>query len=257
MSLGGYQNFLTRMNAGGNTMRNEQIENALRLVNYTFADDPSYIPEGVTVWNTDRVIHPRIYTNKYRSTSPAQAKIQTLIREPFYMGDVIPWPGHGHWLCVHSNNLHGIQWEGTLSFCNHTVKFFSPLTHEIVEYPISVINSTQYGSGETERYDHKIHMTIGTSQMIIYITYDEHTRLIDSGFRFLLDRNTEFPTAFQVKQADTVSYSDAGQRGYIHLTVAEDQFNPKTDNKELMIADYIFDPVGTGADLKDKTDLWL
>ena len=97
--MGGYQNFLRRMNAGGNTMRNEQIENALHLVRQTFADDPSYIPDGVTVWNSERIIHPRIYTQRYRSTSPAQANIQTLIHEPIYMGDVIPWPKHGYWLC--------------------------------------------------------------------------------------------------------------------------------------------------------------
>lgn len=255
--MGGYQNFLRRMNAGGNTIRNEQIENALHLVRQTFADDPSYIPDGVTVWNSERIIHPRIYTQRYRSTSPAQAAIQTMIHEPIYMGDVIPWPEHGYWLCVNANNLHGIQWEGTLSYCNHMVKFYSPLTGEIVEYPISVINSTQYGSGETDRYDNKLHMTIGTSQMIVYISFDEHTRLIDSGFRFLLDRNKVNPTAFEVKQADTISYSDGGERGYIHLTVAEDQFDPNRDNKELMIADYIFDPIGTGAELKDKPDLWV
>jgi len=245
------------MKAGGTTMRNEQLENALHLVRQTFADDPSYIPDGVTVWNTDRLIHPRIYSNKYRSTSPAQANIQTMIDEPFYMGDVIPWPDHGYWLCVNSNNLHRIQWEGTLTFCNYTVKFFSPLTNEIVEYPVSLINSTQYGSGETERYDDKIHMIIGTSQMIMYISFDEHTRLIDSGFRFLIDRNLENPTAFEVKQADMVSYSDSGDKGYIHLTVAESPFDPKRDNKELMIADYVFDPVGTGEELKEKTDMWI
>jgi len=160
-------------------------------------------------------------------------------------------------MCVNANNLHGIQWEGTVSFCNHQVKFYSPLTKEIVEYPISVINSTQYGSGETDRYDHELHISIGTSQMIVYITFDEHTRLIDSGFRFLMDRNLEMPTAFQVKQADTISYSDAGNHGYIHLTVAEDQFDPKRDSKELMIADYVFDPIGTGAELKDKAEMWI
>lgn len=245
------------MNAGGTTMRNEQIENALQLVRQTFIDDPSYIPEGVNIWHSDRIIHPRIYSQKYRSTSPAQANIQTMINEPIYMGDVIPWPEHGNWLCINANNLHGIQWEGTLAFCNYKIKFFSPLTKEIVEYPISAINSTQYGSGETDRYDQKLHMTIGTSQMIIYITFDEHTCLIDSGFRFLMDRNKNNPTAFEVKQADTISYSDANGRGYIHLTVAEDQFDPKRDNKELMIADYNFDPVGTGAELKDKTELWI
>ena len=58
--MGGYQNFLRRMNAGGNTMRNEQIENSLHLVRHTFADDPSYIPEGVQVWNSDRILPRKI-----------------------------------------------------------------------------------------------------------------------------------------------------------------------------------------------------
>jgi hypothetical protein len=257
--VGGYENFLKRMNAGGKTMREEQIENALHLVRQTFADDPSYIVDGVTVWNTNRLIHPRIYSDKYRSTSPAQASIQTMINEPFYMGDVIPWPDHGYWLCVNANNLHGIQWEGTLSFCNHKVKFFSPLNGELVEYPISVLNATQYGSGQTDKWDDELRMTIGTSQQIVYISFDKHTVLLDSGFRFLLDRNQTLPTAYQITQADTISYSDGGDKGYIQLTVIEDQYNPKTDNKELMIANYTPDPVGTGEELKDtdKSDQWI
>ena len=251
--MGGYENFMKRMNAGGTTYRDEQIENARMLVEQTFADDPSYIVDGVRVWNTDRVLHPRIYEDKYRASSPAQAKIQTLLSEPFYMGDVIPWTNHGYWLCINSNFLHGIQWEGTLSFCNHLVRFLSPRNGEIVEYPISVINATQYGSGETD----KQRMSIGSSQLLVDITFDEHTVLLDSGFRFLLDRNREFPTAFKVTQADTVSYSDSGERGYIQLTVVEDQFNPKTDNKEQMIADYTSDPIGTGRELDDNPDRWL
>lgn len=252
--MGGFQNFLLRMKSGGNSMRNEQIENAMQLVQQTFADDPSYVPDGVTIYNTDRLIHPRIYLHKYRTTSPAHASIQTQIHEPFYIGDVIPWPNHGYWLCVDVNNLHGIQWEGTLQFCNHNIKFLSPLNGEIVEYPISLFNSTQYGSGETA----KEYIRIGTSQLILYITYDKHTILLDSGFRFLIDRNMKLPTAFEVKQTDTVSYSDNDQHGYIHLTVYENQYNPKTDNKELMIADYYSDPVGTGDELQEEqNNAWI
>lgn len=255
--MGGYQNFMRRMNAGGKTVREEQIENSLHLVRQTFADDPSYIPDGAEIWNSERILHPRIYNETYRSTSPAQANIQTMINEPFYLGDVIHWPEHGYWMCLEANNLHGIQWEGTLRFCNYKVKFLSPLTKDIVEYPVSVFNATQYGSGETERYDDDIHMIIGTSQMIVYISFDEHTRLLDGGFRFLLDRNIVNPTAFEVKQADTVSYSDAGERGYIHLTCAECPLDHKRDNIDLMIADYYDDPVGTGNELEEKTELWI
>ena len=45
--MGGYQNFLRRMNAGGNIMRDEQIHNALHMIQETFADDPSYIKNAV------------------------------------------------------------------------------------------------------------------------------------------------------------------------------------------------------------------
>lgn len=255
--MGGYQNFLRRMNAGGNTVRNEQIENALHLVRHTFADDPSYIPDGVQVWNSERILHPRIYQETYRSTSPEQARIQTLIHEPIYKGDVIPWPKHGYWMCLEANNLHDIQYEGTMRFCNYRIKFYSPLTGEIVEYPVSILNSTQYGSGETERYDDEFRMTIGTTQMLMYITYDKHTVLIDNGFRLLVDRNQVHPTAYVIKQADTVSYSDAAEHGFISFTLYEDQFNPKVDNAELMIADYISDPVGSGKELEKKPDLWI
>ena len=54
--MGGYQNFLRRMNAGGNTMRNEQIENALHLVRQTFADDPSSIRSGIVLLRQHRQI---------------------------------------------------------------------------------------------------------------------------------------------------------------------------------------------------------
>lgn len=255
--MGGYENFMKRMNAGGTTYRDEQIENARRLVEQTFADDPSYIVDGVRVWNTDRVLHPRIYEDRFRSTSPAQAKIQTRINEPFYLGDIIPWTDHGYWLCIHATNLHNIQYSGKLSYCNYHVHFKSPLTGEIIEMPVSTLNATQYGSGESERYDDKIKMRIGSSQMIMYMQYNEHSALIDSGFRFLMDRNYVEPTAYVVTQADMVSYSDAGEHGYIHFVIVEDQYNPKRDNKELMVADYYSDPIGTGEELVDNPDKWL
>lgn len=255
--MGGYANFIKRMNAGGNTMRTEQIENSIRQVVQTFADDPSYVPEGASIINTDRIIYPRIYEEKYRSTSPAHAKIMTKNCDPFYMGDVINWPNHGNWLCLNVNNLHGIQYEGTLAYCNYTIKFKSPLNGEILSYPVSLINATQYGSGETDKFDDKLRMTVGTSQLIVYITFDEHTCLLDNGVRFLIDRNPKHPTAFRITQADSVSYSDGNDHGYICLTVYEDQFNPKLDDIHEMVADYRDNFPNTLPEIHDDNENWL
>ena len=252
--MSGYHNFLKRMNAGGKTMREEQIENAKRLLEYTFTDDPSYVIGGTPVWYSDRVLHPRIYDYKWKSTTPFQATIQTQIHEPIYLGDVIKWnDDNGYWMCVGIHNLHDINWEGTLQFCNFKLKFKSPKTGEIREYPVSMYNATQYGTGEEKRHL----MTIGSSAHIIYLSCDEHTVLLDNGHRFLIDKNLILPTAYKITQMDTSSYATSATGGFLRLYVLEDQFNPKTDDVENMIADAWEDRVGSGSELKEDTDLWL
>lgn len=252
--MSGYANFLKRMNAGGRTMREEQIENSCRLLDMTFTDDPSYVAEGTPIWYSDRVIHPRIYDYKWKSTTPFQATIQTQLYEPIYLGDVFKWnDDNGYWMCVGVHNLHGIQWEGTLQFCNFRLKFLSPNTGEIREYPVSMYNATQYGTGETERDL----ITIGSSAHIIYLSCDEHTLLLDNGHRFLIDKNLCMPTAYKVTQVDTSSYAAGDSHGFLRLYVLEDQYNPKTDDKENMIADMWTNTAGDTSSIVHEEDKWI
>lgn len=122
-----------------------------------------------------------------------------------------------------------IMWQ-----CKHTLHFISPLSGEVVEYPVYDLNSTQYGSGETA----KTYMKIGTAQHLIYIPYNEETIKLDNGFRFLIDKNRENPTAYRLTQVDSESYSCGAEDGLLQWTVVESQYDEKTDNKELMVADY-------------------
>lgn len=119
-------------------------------------------------------------------------------------------------------------------YCKYAIRFVSPLTGKIVEYPVYDINSTQYGSGETP----KTHMTIGTSQHLVYLPYNEETVMLDSGFRFLIDKNRDKPTAYRLAQIDTSSYASGEKDGLIQWTIVESQYDEKTDNKDLLIADY-------------------
>lgn len=119
-------------------------------------------------------------------------------------------------------------------YCKYSIRFISPLTGEIVEYPVYDINSTQYGSGETS----KNYMTLGTSQHLVYLPYNEETVKIDSGFRFLIDKNKDQPTAYRLAQVDTSSYSSGKNDGLIQWTIVESQFDELTDSRELLIADY-------------------
>ena len=118
--------------------------------------------------------------------------------------------------------------------CRVALKFISPISGEVAEYPVYSVNSTQYGSGETVRSQ----MRIGSAQQLIYIPYNDETVLIDSGARFLIDKNKSDPTAFRLTQVDTSSYSCGEDDGLIQWTIVETQRDDKTDNIELMVADY-------------------
>lgn len=121
--------------------------------------------------------------------------------------------------------------------CKHTIRFISPLTGEIVKYPVYSTNSTQYGTGELE----KTYMTVGEDQHLIYIPYNEETIKLDDQFRFLMDKNRENPSAYRITRVDPVSYAVGDERnedGLIQWAVLQTQFNDATDSKELMIADY-------------------
>lgn len=161
-----------------------------------------------------------------------------------------------YWIVCSKPDNNQMYEKALLWLCKYSLKFMSPKTHEVVTYPAYIINSTQYNSGETA----KTYMTIGTSQNLIYVPYNDETIMLDHGTRFLIDKNTVTPTAFRITQVDTTSYS-VGVDGLLQWSVMESVFDPKTDNKELMVADYYGiseytanDPVDTGYSIVLEAD---
>lgn len=141
------------------------------------------------------------------------------------------------WLVSALPDNNRIYEKAVLWKCKHTIRFISPLTGEIVKYPVYSTNSTQYGTGELE----KTYMTVGEDQHLIYIPYNEETIKLDDQFRFLMDKNRESPSAYRITRVDPVSYAVGDERnedGLIQWAVLQTQFNEATDSKELMIADY-------------------
>lgn len=139
--------------------------------------------------------------------------------------------------------------------CKHAIRFISPLTGEIVEYPVYSTNSTQYGTGESE----KTHMNVGEDQHLIYIPYNEETIMLDDQFKFLMDKRKDKPTAYRITRVDPVSYAVGSERaedGLIQWSVLEDQFNIQTDNAELMVANY-YEPVPGGTEATPGTSAQL
>ena len=138
------------------------------------------------------------------------------------------------WLIKDIVDNNGVYEKAIMFFCNYKINFISDVSSEIVSYLVHMKNATQYNSGETAREQE----TIGSSKFLIFIPYNEETIKIDHGKRFLIDKNHNDPTAFEVTQVDTISHNFTDDFAVIRWTVVESQFNSKTDNEELMIADY-------------------
>lgn len=139
-----------------------------------------------------------------------------------------------YWLIKDIVDNNKIYEKSIMFHCNYNLRFISDISEKIVNYPVYMKNATQYNSGENTREIE----TIGSSKFLIYIPYNQETIKINHGKRFLIDRNTHNPTAFEVTQVDTISYNYDYKAGVIRITVVENQFNSKTDNKDLMVADY-------------------
>ena len=97
-------------------------------------------------------------------------------------------------------------------------------------------------------YDNKTVLPDGS--IIFFISYDSETALIDQDDRFIIDaeiyKNT--PDCYKVTNRSVTRLID-GKYGIITLFLQRTQFNPNTDNAELMIADYFDDKLGQSVDI--------
>lgn len=227
------------MALSGSSIRNEAIKNSQELLKETFADDPSFTA-GIYFWQpsthsyADQNELPiRLYGRSFSNANGVVVKFQTLIDNPIVVGDMLYDSNDDEYLlCTESFNVDGVHWKGKFSLCNWILKWQNKYG-DILEYPCVDINSTQYNSGEQA----SAKMTIGSSQHMATLPYDENTIAIKSPQRFFLDRDTETPTSFIVTQNDNTSMF-FGKKGLIKITMLECERNNDTDRPDLGICDY-------------------
>ena len=227
------------MALSGSSIRNEVIKNSQELLKETFADDPSFAT-GIYFWkpSTHSYADPnelpiRLYGRSFSNANGVVVKFQTLIDNPIVVGDMLYDSNDDEYLlCTESFNVDGVHWKGKFSLCNWILKWQNN-DGDILEYPCVDTNSTQYNSGEQA----SAKMTIGSSQHMATLPYDENTIAIKSPQRFFLDRDTETPTSFIVTQNDNTSMF-FGKKGLVKITMLECERNNDTDRPDLGVCDY-------------------
>lgn len=136
-----------------------------------------------------------------------------------------------YWICTEVMCKSGLYYDGKLTRCNSFLKWQDD-SGKIFEYPVFDINSTQYNSGvQSDKV-----LTLGSTQHMLTITADENTIALEHDKRFFNDRNTKSPTVFKLTQNDTTALNY--DKGLLHLTITEDEYNLDTDSIENWICDY-------------------
>ena len=232
--------FNKKMNFFGGSLREEYINNSKKLLDETFADDPSLALNiyfwrlGLKEYTNELPVKIRLYGRSYSAANGVMVKFQTLYDTPVVVGDIIYDSKKDEYLiCTESFDIDGIHYKGKFTLCNWMLKWQNK-KGEILEYPCFEMNTTQYNSGETSNRN----FTIATSQHTILLPSDENTIALSSPQRFYLDKNTENPTSFIVTQNDTTSYN-YGKKGIVRVTVYEHPNNSATDRPDLGICDYV------------------
>lgn len=233
---------LSRMKLDGNSIRQSKINDAKILMENQLETDPSY-NEYFVIWEhdvdaEDFVEQPiKLYNRKYSSANGYTVQFETLIGKTIPIGTVLyDTDEQIYYLCTESFNKDKILNNGKLTRCNNFLKWQDD-SGKIFEYPVFDINSTQYNSGVQ---GDKV-MTLGSTQHMLTITADENTIALDHDKRFFNDRNTKSPTVFRLTQNDTTALNY--DKGLLHITITEDEYNPDTDSIENWLCDYF--PIST------------
>lgn len=232
--------FNKKMAMSGGSLRNENVKNSKELLDETFADDAS-LAQGIYFWELGledydgkESLKIRFYNRRYSAANGVTVKFQTLNDSPIQVGDMVYSSQSDEYLiCTESFNINGIHWQGKFTLCNWILKW-QDKHGDILKYPCFDINATQYNSGEqSNRW-----FTVGSSQHLLLLPYDENTIALKSPQRFFLDRNYENPTSFIVTQNDNTSMY-YGEKGIVRLTVFECATNNESDRFDLGVCDYV------------------
>nr|DAT91136.1 MAG TPA: head closure knob [Caudoviricetes sp.] len=227
----------SRMKLDGSSIRQSKINDAKRLTENQLETDPSY-NEYFVVWeygvDTDNFVEQpiKLYNRKYSSANGYTVQFETLIDRTIPIGTVLyDTDEQIYYLCTESFNKDKILNNGKLTRCNNFLKWQDD-SGKVFEYPVFDINSIQYNSGVQ---GDKV-MTLGSTQHMLTITADENTIALEHDKRFFNDRNTKHPTVFKLTQNDTTALNY--DKGLLHLTITEDEYNPDTDSIENWLCDY-------------------
>lgn len=179
--------------------------------------------------------------------------IEAMPGEDFSIGSIVLW-NKSHWLITQRDAESDITVRGTIEQCNRTIKWQNPETGEIHERWCVVDNPY------SNSLDTSATLTESQRQFKIKMPYDTESALIDLDKRFMLETIGGMPRTYRTVAIDSVTERydyDGDIKGFLSINVKQDDYNPKTDNKELGICNYVseIEEETPGADSNVEVDI--
>lgn len=233
--MNGFENFKIRTTLLGTNSREEKINDARHILALEFQNDPSFCD---TMYRWIPGVHPhlggridiRIFNRSYSAVNGYTAKFEIQIQDQPDIGDYyFDTMSKQYWICTELYNMNQIYIGGKLTLCNWFLRWQNEIG-EIIEYPCSDINSTQYNSGESGNQT----ITLGSAQHMATVQATSDTICLRSPQRFFISRDYTIP--FKVTQNDTVANNYGN--GLCKITLTQDVLNPKVDRPDLGLCDY-------------------
>lgn len=194
-----------------------------------FADSIDYEPE--TLING---VRQQLIVSRNKSVTN-ERRIFAYPGDTFYAGDVVD-AYDSKWLITEVDQNKQVYTTGIMQICNRELVWQNTQTGEIIRRWVTAEKPYYSNLKQTEV------LTMSDREFKIQVAYDEETSLIDLDKRFMLEIIAGQPRTYKVTSVDAITerFHQSGEiRGFLVLNVQQDLYNPNTDNKELMICDYI------------------
>lgn len=218
-----FETYKTFLSLNGKTEQERAINGIHRDINTLLPGNPSY--KTVLLNGEER------HLNIVAGSSNMIKNISAMPGEELSVGNHILYCGENYYVTECTKN-DGVYAYGEMTQCTDVVNFISPYDGSIQTYPVIVVNTTKFNTGETPNK----RLTLPSGQYAMYIPMDEHTIRIDNDFRIMLDKRKDYPSCYRVTYVDTSTYGYGDS--LLNIVLLQTELNPERDNIELMIADY-------------------
>ena len=242
-----YLKVVSRSN-GVNSSKERQIRNLKRNIRRDFMK--SIDAETVVINGEEKVL---LITRDKGDENIK--KVKSLPDESFELGDVVEWNGIPY-IVYKLDADRRIQTKGKMYECNTKLRWKNK-NGEIIERFGKGEDATKYSEGTQGGYT----LRIGEFQLKVIVQLDSETVLIRRDDRFMLDagnflnvlsENGVLPMVYRVTRRNVIT-GTFNDKGYVEITLVEDQFISGHDDIENMIACRKSEIVDSGSDKCENT----